>query len=44
VTRKTIGDIETRQYGPSALLAFLIAKQLGKRIDELFFSKEQRHE
>ncbi len=37
VTRQTISAIETRQYGPSALLAFLLAKQLGKRVDELFF-------
>jgi putative transcriptional regulator len=37
VTRQTIGAIETRQYCPSALLAFLLAKQLGKRVDELFF-------
>jgi len=37
VTRQTISAIETRQYSPSALLAFLLAKQLGKRVDELFF-------
>ena len=37
VTRQTISAIETRQYCPSALLAFLLAKQLGKRVDELFF-------
>lgn len=37
VTRQTISAIETRQYCPSALLAFLISKQLGKRVDELFF-------
>jgi putative transcriptional regulator len=37
VTRQTISAIETRQYGPSALLAFLLANQLGKRVDELFF-------
>jgi putative transcriptional regulator len=37
VTRQTLSAIETRQYCPSALLAFLLAKQLGKRVDELFF-------
>jgi putative transcriptional regulator len=37
VTRQTISAIETRQYCPSALLAFLLSKQLGKRVDELFF-------
>ena len=37
VTRQTISAIETRQYCPSALLAFLLAKHLGKRVDELFF-------
>ncbi len=37
VTRQTIGSIESGEYCPSALLAFLIAKRLGKRVDELFF-------
>lgn len=37
VTRQTISAIETRQYCPSALLAFLLAQQFGKRVDELFF-------
>ncbi|MFH1744382.1 MAG: helix-turn-helix transcriptional regulator [bacterium] len=39
VTRQTISAVETGQYCPSALLAFLLAKQLGKRVDELFFLK-----
>jgi putative transcriptional regulator len=39
VTRQTISAIETEKYCPSALLAFLLANQLGKRIDELFFLK-----
>lgn len=39
VTRQTISSIETRQYCPSALLAFLLAERLGKRVDELFFLK-----
>jgi putative transcriptional regulator len=37
VTRQTISSIETGQYGPSALLAFLLAHRLDKKIDELFF-------
>jgi putative transcriptional regulator len=37
VTRQTVSAIETGQYCPSALLAFLLAKELGKRVDELFF-------
>ena len=39
VTRQTISAIETGLYCPSALLAFLLAKQLEKRVDELFFLK-----
>lgn len=37
VTRQTISSIETGQYCPSALLAFLLSKRLDKRVDELFF-------
>ena len=37
VTRQTISSIETGVYSPSALLAFQLAKRLGKRVDELFF-------
>jgi len=36
VTRQTISSIETGQYVPSALLAFVLAESLGKRVDELF--------
>jgi putative transcriptional regulator len=36
VTRQTISSVETGQYGPSALLAFVIARRLGKPIEELF--------
>jgi putative transcriptional regulator len=36
VTRQTISSIETIQYVPSALLAFILAERLGKRVDELF--------
>ncbi len=37
VTRQTIGSIENEQYVPSTLLAFVLAKCLGKPIDELFY-------
>jgi putative transcriptional regulator len=37
VTRQTISAVETRQYVPSALLAFLLAARLGKAVDELFY-------
>ena len=36
VTRQTISSIETGQYIPSALLAFVLARRTGKRVDELF--------
>ncbi len=39
VTRQTISAIETGLYCPSALLAFRLARQLEKRVDELFFLK-----
>ena len=37
VTRQTISSIETGQYCPSALLAFLLAKQFQKPVEDLFF-------
>jgi len=37
VSRQTISSIETSQYIPSALLAFIIAKKLEKPVEELFF-------
>ena len=36
VTRQTISSVETGQYVPSALLAFVLAERLGKPIAELF--------
>ena len=36
VTRQTISSIETGQYVPSALLAFVLARRLAKPVDELF--------
>ncbi len=44
VTRQTISSIETGQYTPSALLAFVLARELGKRVDELFFLEGARHD
>lgn len=40
VTRQTIGAIENGQYGPSALLAFVLAQQLEKSVTELFCLEE----
>ncbi len=37
VSRQTISSIETHQYTPSALLAFLLAKKLEKPVEDLFF-------
>ena len=37
VSRQTISSIETCQYIPSALLAFILARKLGKPVEELFF-------
>lgn len=37
VTRQTIGSIENGVYGPSALLAFVLASRLGKPVTELFY-------
>lgn len=42
VTRQTISSIETGQYCPSTLLAFLLSKKLEVRVDELFFLKGDR--
>lgn len=44
VTRQTISSIETGQYCPSALLAFLLAKKLEKPVDQLFFLEGDEHE
>ena len=40
VTRQTISSIETGQYGPSALLAFVLARELKKPVSELFYLEE----
>ena len=36
VRRQTILAIEKNRYVPSTLLSFLIARELGMRVDELF--------
>jgi len=41
VTRQTISSIETGQYNPSARLALLLARRLGKRVEGLFFLEEE---
>lgn len=40
VTRQTISSIENEQYGPSAHLAFVLAKRLQKPIAELFYLED----
>lgn len=42
VTRQTISSIENGQYGPSALLAFVLARELGKPVGELFHLEGHR--
>lgn len=42
VTRQTISAIENGQYCPSALLAFVLARQLDKPVAELFYLEEER--
>ena len=37
VTRQTISSIENDQYCPSALLAFVLARRLGKPVADLFY-------
>ena len=36
VTRQTISSIETGQYVPSALLAFVLARRLEMPVEQLF--------
>ena len=40
VTRQTIGAIENGQYGPSAFLAFVLARELKMSVSELFYLEE----
>lgn len=40
VTRQTISSIENGQYVPSALLAFVLARELKKPVTEVFHLEE----
>lgn len=40
VTRQTISTIETGQYCPSAKLALILAIELSKTFEELFYLEE----
>ncbi len=40
VTRQTIGAIENGQYGPSAFLAFVLARELHMPVSDLFYMEE----
>ena len=40
VTRQTIGAIETGQYCPTAKLALILSKKLGKKVEDLFYLEE----
>ncbi|MFZ5815024.1 MAG: helix-turn-helix transcriptional regulator [Bacillota bacterium] len=40
VTRQTISSIENNQYIPSAQLAFVLARCLGKPVEEIFYLEE----
>jgi putative transcriptional regulator len=40
VTRQTISSIETGQYCPTAKLALILAKVLGKNFEDLFYLEE----
>lgn len=44
VSRQTISSIETRQYTPSALMAFVLAEKLDKPVSELFFLEGGQNE
>jgi putative transcriptional regulator len=37
VTRQTISSIENGLYSPSALLAFVLARSLGRSVTDLFY-------
>jgi DNA-binding XRE family transcriptional regulator len=43
VSRQTISSIETRQYCPSALLAFRLAKALWVPVTDLYWIEEAHH-
>lgn len=41
VTRQTVSSIENLQYVPSTHLAFVLARCLGKSVEELFYLEEE---
>lgn len=41
VTRQTISSIETGLYCPSTLLAFLLARALGKAVSDVFYLESE---
>ena len=41
VTRQTIGAIENGPYCPSAMLAFVLARELERPVSELFYLEEE---
>ncbi|MDI6632124.1 MAG: helix-turn-helix transcriptional regulator [Bacillota bacterium] len=44
VTRQTIGLIEAGRYNPTLKLCLLIARALGKTLDQLFWVEEGKDE
>jgi putative transcriptional regulator len=42
VTRQTISSIETGQYYPTTRLALVLARVLGKRVEDLFYLDEAK--
>lgn len=40
VTRQTISSIETGQYCPTTRLALMLARRLGKQVEDLFYLEE----
>ncbi|MBR1764213.1 MAG: helix-turn-helix transcriptional regulator [Ruminococcus sp.] len=44
VTRQTIGMIESGNYNPTLNLCIAICRALGKTLDELFWSEDEKGE
>ena len=40
VTSQTVSAIENAQYGPSALLAFVLARELQRPVTDLFYLED----
>lgn len=40
-SRQAVGQIEKRQFNPSAKLALIMCKVLDKRFEDLFYLKEE---